>query len=49
MIRKMEVSRVVDGLQINNKVEFFCHGCAHGKNHKKSFLEMFMQLKTYEP
>jgi hypothetical protein len=23
MIKKMEISRVVDGLQVNNKVEFF--------------------------
>jgi hypothetical protein len=34
MIKKMEILGVVNGLQINNKVEEFCHGCAHGNNHR---------------
>jgi hypothetical protein len=39
MIKKMEILGAIDGLQIINKIEEFCHGCAHGNNHRKSFLD----------
>jgi hypothetical protein len=48
MIKKMEILGIVNGLQINNKVEEFCHGCAHGNNHIKSFLDCLVHQKSYE-
>jgi hypothetical protein len=37
MIKKMATTRMVDGLILESKGEYFCVGCAYGKNHRKQF------------
>jgi len=36
-IKKMATIGMVDGLILEGKEEFFCVGCAYGKNHRKQF------------
>jgi hypothetical protein len=38
MIKKMVAIGMVDGLILEGKEDFFCVGCAYGKNHRKQFL-----------